>query len=81
MTNKRKLRTGIVLHASKDFFIFTAEEFIAAITQHIPERSSKVVPYHGWYSSRMLGERRKSFFYVACRIPAIPFYGVRRWLH
>ena len=43
----------------KNFSITTAEEFIAAITQHIPEKNFHLVRYHGWYSNRMRGERRK----------------------
>jgi len=43
----------------KNFSISTAEEFVADITQHIPEKSFQLVRYHGWYSNRMRGERRK----------------------
>ncbi|MBU1060889.1 MAG: transposase, partial [Proteobacteria bacterium] len=41
--------------ADKNFSISTADEFIAAITQHIPEKSFQLVRYHGWYSNRMWG--------------------------
>ncbi|MCP3888729.1 MAG: hypothetical protein GY702_07620, partial [Desulfobulbaceae bacterium] len=34
-------------------------EFIASITQHIPEPSFQLVRYYGWYSNRMRGDRRK----------------------
>lgn len=44
----------------KNFEIFTAEEFIAAITQHIPDKSFQMVRYYGWYSSRSRGERIKA---------------------
>jgi Putative transposase len=43
----------------KNFSISTTDEFIAAITQHIPDKSFQLVRYHGWYSNRMRGERRK----------------------
>jgi len=43
----------------KNFSISTAVEFIADITQHIPEKSFQLVRYYGWYSNRMRGERRK----------------------
>ena len=43
----------------KNFSINTADEFIADITQHIPEKSFQLVRYYGWYSNRMRGERRK----------------------
>ena len=59
--------TGMVVYRSKmthgknkkNFKIFTAEEFIAAITQHIPNKSFQLVRYFGWYSNRMRGEREK----------------------
>lgn len=37
-----------------------AEEFIAAITHHIPDKSLQMVRYYGWYSSRSRGERFKA---------------------
>ena len=43
----------------KNFSISSAEEFIAAITQHIPEKNFQLVRYFGWYSNRMRGERAK----------------------
>jgi Putative transposase len=43
----------------KNFSIFCAEEFIAAITQHIPEKSFQLVRYVGWYSNRMRGDRNR----------------------
>ncbi|MEA3467091.1 MAG: transposase [Thermodesulfobacteriota bacterium] len=43
----------------KNFSICTAEEFIAAITQHIPNPSFQMVRYVGWYSNRMRGDRKK----------------------
>ena len=43
----------------RNFSISSAEEFIAAITQHIPDHNFQLVRYYGWYSNRMRGERRK----------------------
>jgi len=43
----------------KTFQIYTAEEFIAAITQHIPEKSFQMVRYYGWYSNKSRGLRKK----------------------
>ncbi len=43
----------------KNFSISSAEEFTAAITQHIPEKSFQLVRYVGWYSNRMRGDRNK----------------------
>lgn len=50
----RKIKGG-----KKNFGIFTAEEFIASITQHIPDKNFQLVRYYGWYSNRMRGERLK----------------------
>ena len=35
----------------KNFSISSAEEFIAAITQHIPDQNFQLVRYYGWYSN------------------------------
>lgn len=59
--------TGTVIYHSKmthgtnkkNFEVFNAEEFIAAITQHIPDKSFQMVRYYGWYSNRSRGEREK----------------------
>ena len=49
------------MHAKtkRNFEIFSAEEFIAAITQHIPDKGFQMVHYYGWYSNRARGERAK----------------------
>lgn len=39
----------------KNFSISTAEEFIAAITSHIPDKNFQLVRYHGWYSKKNAG--------------------------
>jgi len=60
--------TGKVLYRSamthgsnkKNFEVFSAQEFIAAITQHIPDKHFHMVRYYGWYSSRSRGERIKA---------------------
>ncbi len=59
--------TGTVIYHSKmshgtnkkNFQTFSALEFIAAITQHIPDRLMQITRYYGWYSNRMRGDRRK----------------------
>jgi LEA14-like dessication related protein len=43
----------------RNFQVFSPLEFIAAITQHIPEPSFQLVRYYGWYSNRMRGDRKK----------------------
>ena len=35
----------------RNFEVFTPSDFIAAITQHIPEKSFQLVRYYGWYSN------------------------------
>ncbi len=43
----------------KNFGIYDAEEFIAALTQHIPDRSFQMVRYFGFYSNKTRGLREK----------------------
>jgi hypothetical protein len=43
----------------RNFHVFSPLEFIASITQHIPEPSFQLVRYYGWYSNRMRGDRKK----------------------
>ncbi len=43
----------------QNFKIYTAEDFIAAITQYIPKKSFQMVRYYGWYSN-MRSEARSS---------------------
>lgn len=43
----------------RNFKVFSCMEFIASITQHIPETSFQLVRYYGWYSNRMRGDRKK----------------------
>jgi len=45
--------------SKKNFQMYTAEEFIAAITQHIPGKSFQMVRYYGWYSNKSRGLREK----------------------
>ena len=49
------------MHAKtkRNFEVFSAEEFIAAITQHIPDKGFQMVRDYGWYSNRARGERAK----------------------
>ncbi len=61
-------KTGKVLYRSrmqkgkhkKNFVIYSAEEFIAAITQHIPKKNFQMVRYYGWYSNKSRGMRAKA---------------------
>lgn len=52
-------KTGAVIYKGKmthgkdrkNFGVYTAQEFIASITQHIPEKSFQMMRYYGWYST------------------------------
>jgi hypothetical protein len=52
-------RSGINPKIRRNFEIFTPCDFIAAITQHIPDKSFQLVRYYGWYSNKMRGQRDK----------------------
>ena len=43
----------------RNFEVFPPCDFIAAITQHIPDKSFQLVRYYGWYSNKMRGRRAK----------------------
>jgi hypothetical protein len=42
----------------RNFEVFTATDFLAAITQHIPEKGAQTVKYYGYYSNKTRGQRR-----------------------
>ena len=50
--------------------MFSACDFIAAITQHIPDKRFQMVRYYGWYSNKMRGQRRKRAEEAACESAA-----------
>ena len=60
--------TGTMIYRSKmshggnkwNFEMFSPLEFIAAITQHIPERLAQMVRYYGWYSNRTRGDCQRA---------------------
>lgn len=52
-------RSGMNPKIKRNFEIFTPCDFIAAITQHIPDKSFQLVRYYGWYSNKMRGQRDK----------------------
>jgi len=43
----------------RNFQVFSPLEFIAVITQHIPEPYFQLTRMYGWYSNRMRGDRKK----------------------
>ena len=52
-------RSGMDPKMKRNFPVFTACDFIAAITQHIPDKRFQMVRYYGWYSNKMRDQRRK----------------------
>jgi hypothetical protein len=42
-----------------NFEVLSPCDFIARITQHIPDKSFQLVRYYGWYSNKMRGQRIK----------------------
>jgi ribosomal protein S27E len=52
-----KSRHNVKTH--RNFELFTAADFIAALTQHIPDKSFQLVRYYGWYSNKKRGMRKK----------------------
>lgn len=49
------LRSGI----SRNFQIFDPMDFLAEVTQHIPETGEHTIRYYGWYSNKSRGMRAK----------------------
>ena len=41
----------------RNFQVFSALDFLAELTQHIPEKGEHLVRYYGWYSHRQRGIR------------------------
>jgi hypothetical protein len=59
--------TGRVIYHSRlnpstrrNFEVFTATDFLAAVTQHIPEKGAQTVKYYGYYSNKARGQRAKA---------------------
>jgi hypothetical protein len=39
--------------------VFSPTDFLAAVTQHIPDKGVQMVRYYGWYSNKMRGQRQR----------------------
>jgi len=52
-------RSGMNPKIQRNFEVFSPCDFIARITQHIPDKSFQLVRYYGWYSNKMRGLRLK----------------------
>lgn len=46
-------------NGSRNFAVFDPLDFLAEITQHIPDPGMQMVRYYGWYSNKMRGQRTK----------------------
>jgi hypothetical protein len=44
----------------RNFEVFSASNWLAALTAHIPNAGEHLVRYYGWYSNVSLGKRRKA---------------------
>jgi len=44
---------------NRNFEIFTGPDFLATITQHIPDKGAQMIRYYGWYSNKMRGHRHR----------------------
>jgi len=59
--------TGTIIYQSKmhpvlkrNFEVFSAGDWLAALTGHIPNGGAHLVRYYGWYSTVNRGKRRKA---------------------
>jgi ribosomal protein S27E len=52
----RDLRGG----PKRNFQVFSALDFLAEVTQHIPDKGEHLVRYYGWYSHRQRGIRKRT---------------------
>ena len=52
-------RSGMNAKIKRNFQVFSACDFITAITQHIPDKRFQMVRYYGWYSNKMRGQRSR----------------------
>jgi len=52
-------RSGMNPKLQRNIEVFRPCDFIARITQHIPDKSFQLVRYHGWHSNKMRGQRLK----------------------
>ncbi len=50
-----RLREGV----SRNFQVFKALEFLAEVTQHMPDKGQHLIHCLGWYSNKERGERKK----------------------
>ena len=44
----------------RNFEVFSASDWLTALTAHIPNAGGNLVRYDGWYSNASRGKRRKA---------------------
>jgi hypothetical protein len=52
-------RSRLNAKINRNFEVFTPTDFLAAITQHIPDKGVQMVRYYGWYSNKIRGLRQR----------------------
>ena len=52
-------REDLAAGASRNFQVFEPLDFIAELTQHIPDKGEHLVRHYGWYSNKSRGMRAK----------------------
>jgi len=52
-------RSKLNAKINRNFEVFTPTDFLAAITQQIPDEGAQMVRYYGWYSNKMRGVRQR----------------------
>jgi len=49
----------LIAGMKRNFEVFKPLDFLAEVTQHIPNRGEHQFRYYGWYSIKMRGQRAK----------------------
>ena len=65
-------RSRMSVKINRKFEVFSPTDFLAAITQHIPDKGVQMVRYYGWYSNKMRGGRQPSSAIDATSKPLRP---------
>jgi hypothetical protein len=55
---------------SRNFEVFEPLDFLAEVTQHIPDRGEHQIRYYGWYSNKSRGVRQKLLKAALAPMPA-----------
>jgi hypothetical protein len=69
-------RSRLNAKINRNFEVFTATDFLAAITQHIPDKGAQMVRYYGWYSPESRRFSRISWPRAICHPP-----NLLRWVN